>query len=114
MSKYKFFTDDEIKGLIPDLCYKLVRARELFGAPIIITSGFRDPSSNQTAGGVKDSAHETGKAIDIRCADIDMQKRLIWALVIAGFRRIGAYDRHVHADVDDSKPTPSFWSGVSH
>lgn len=117
MGKYKYFTDEEVKGLVPDLCFKLVRARDLFGAAIIITSGFRDPNSNTAAGGVKDSAHETGKAVDIRCVDIDMQKRLIWALCLSGFRRVGAYDKHVHADVSDekdNKPTPAFWTGVSH
>lgn len=114
MSRWKFFTDEEVEGLFPDIVYKLDRARELFGAPIIITSGYRDPIKNEQAGGVKESSHESGKAVDIRCADIDMQKRLIWALCIAGFKRIGAYDKHVHADVDDSKPTPAFWSGTSH
>lgn len=111
---WKYFKDDEVKGLLPDLVYKLDRARELFGAPILITSGYRDPLKNDSAGGVKDSAHTKGMAVDIRCADQDMQKRLIWALVIAGFRRIGAYSKHLHCDVDDEKPTPAFWGGVSH
>ena len=110
----KYFTPEEIKGLFPDVVFKLDRARELFNAPIIITSGYRDPALNDKAGGVKDSAHTKGLAVDIRCADIDMQKRLIWALCIAGFRRIGAYDKHVHADVSTDLPTPSFWTGISH
>lgn len=110
----KFFKPEEVVGLTVDLVFKLDRARELFDAPIIITSGYRDPQKNKDAGGVKDSAHETGKAVDIRCADIDMQKRLIWALCIAGFKRIGGYDKHVHCDTDDSKPTPAFWTGTSH
>lgn len=97
-----------------DLCFKLDRARELFDGPIIITSGYRDPKENEQAGGVKDSAHETGKAVDIRCADQEMQKKLIWALCLAGFKRIGAYDKHIHCDTDDSKPSPAFWMGESH
>lgn len=117
MGLWKYFTDQETRGLVPDLVFKLDRARELFNAPIIITSGYRDPSKNEEVGGVKDSAHTQGKAVDIRCADIDMQKKLIWALAVAGFRRCGAYDRHVHVDVcgeDDKKPTPCFWAGRSH
>lgn len=111
---WQFFKDEEVKGLLPDLIYKLDRARGLFGAPIVITSGYRDPETNAAAGGVKDSAHEKGMAVDIRCADQDMQKRLIWALTIAGFRRLGAYDKHVHVDIDPEKPNPVFWSGTSH
>lgn len=115
MNSWTYFKDAEVKGLITDVIYKLERARELFGAPIVISSGYRDPAQNTEAGGVKDSAHTSGKAVDIRCADQDMQKRLIWALCVAGFKRIGAYDRHIHADVaDDSKPTPTFWTGTSH
>ena len=110
----KYFSDEEVKGLVVDIIFKLDRARELFGAPIVITSGYRSADHNTDVGGVKDSAHELGKAVDIRCADQDMQKRLIWSLTIAGFRRIGVYSKHIHADVsgaEDSKPTPSFWVG---
>lgn len=107
--KWQYFTDEEVKGLLPDVVFKLDRARDLFGAPIVITSGYRDPEHNERIGGVKGSAHTLGKAVDIRCADHDMQKKLIWALCVAGFRRIEAGTKHIHADVDDSKPTPAFW-----
>ena len=113
MSIYKYFSDKETLGLVKDIMFKLERAREFFGAPIIITSGYRDPSKNEAVGGVKDSSHTSGKAVDIRCADPEMQKKLCWALGAAGFRRIGVYDRHVHVDVDDSKPSPAYWTGVS-
>lgn len=114
MGKWKYFSDKEVYGLIDDLCFKLDRARELFGAPIIITSGYRTPQQNEQVGGVQDSSHTTGRAVDIRCADPEMQKRLIWSLTIAGFRRMGAYDKHIHVDVDVTKPNPAFWVGKSH
>lgn len=110
----KFFTDEEVKGLTQDLVFKLERARELFDGPIVITSGYRDPDHNTAAGGVKDSSHTTGQAVDIRCADSEMQKKLCWALGSAGFRRIGVYDRHVHVDTDEMKPVPAYWTGTSH
>lgn len=115
MGTYKWFTDEEVAGLMPDICFKLDRARELFGAAIIITSGYRDPEHNESAGGVKDSAHTTGMAVDIRCNDSELQKKLIWALCCAGFRRIGVYDRHIHADVrkDDGVSPMAFWTGES-
>ncbi len=112
--KWKFFKDEEVSGLVPDMIYKLDRARELFGSSIVITSGFRTPESNAMAGGVKNSSHEKGMAVDIRCADIGIQRRLIWALSVAGFKRIGAYDKHLHVDIDSEKPTPAFWTGTSH
>ena len=114
MSIYKYFSDKESLGLKPDLMFKLERARELFNAPIIITSGFRDAQSNELAGGVKDSAHERGLAVDIRCHDKELQIKLAWALGCAGFRRIGCYSAHIHADCDPDKASPAYWTGESH
>lgn len=114
MGKWKHFTEQEVAGLLDDVVYKLDRAREYFGSAIIITSGYRNPAENALAGGVSESAHTTGQAVDIRSNDPISQKRLIWALTLAGFRRMGAYDRHVHVDVDNTKPTPAFWTGESH
>lgn len=113
MSKWKHFTEEEVKGLQDDVVYKLDRARDFFGAPIIITSGFRPPEHNDSVGGVKDSAHTTGQAVDLRCADSELQKKLAWALGAAGFFRIGIYDRHVHVDTDYNKPVPAYWTGTS-
>lgn len=113
MSFYKHFSDKESLGLTKDLMFKLERAREFFGHPIIITSGYRDPEKNESAGGVKDSAHTTGQAVDIRCHDAELKYKLAWALGCAGFRRIGVYDKHIHVDTDSAKPSPSFWTGKS-
>ena len=111
MSFYRYFSDKESLGLCKDLMYKLDRAREFFGHPLIITSGYRSPERNEDAGGVKNSSHTTGQAVDLRCADVEMQKKLCWALGAAGFRRIGVYSGHVHADVDMDRPNPAFWFG---
>lgn len=111
--KWRFFSDIEAHGLTDDLMHKLDRARELFGAPIIITSGYRDPEKNESTGGVKDSEHTKGMGVDIRCVDSELQKRLIWALCVAGFHRVGVYDRHLHVGVDSSKPSPAYWMGES-
>lgn len=111
MSKWRYFSDRESLGLINDLMFKLERARELFGAPLIITSGYRSPEHNHAAGGVESSAHTKGMAVDLRCADISMQKRLCWALGAAGFRRVITYTKHIHADVDPDKTSPYFGDG---
>lgn len=114
MQRWRHFTDEEATGLIPDLMYKLDRARDLFGEPIVITSGLRTVEQNDCADGVKDSAHVTGMAADLRCSDPEAQKRLAWALGASGLFRIGVYDKHIHCDVDRSKPLPAYWTGISH
>lgn len=113
MSRFVYFTDDETKGMLPDICYKLDRARELFGNPIELTCGYRSPEHNAEIGGVPDSAHTKGMAADIK-APIDpfQREKLCWALGAAGFRRVESCPRHFHADTDDSKPTPCFFPGV--
>jgi len=35
------------------------------------------------------------------------------ALLQAGFRRIGIYDKHIHADIDKTLPQDVMWWGVS-
>lgn len=118
MSKWKYFSDNEIVGLTEDLVFKLERARELYGYPIVITSGYRPPAHNAAVGGVSNSAHETGLAVDIRAPiksleNAELREKLAWALGAAGFRRVGTYDRHFHADVDKEKPIPAWWAGKS-
>lgn len=108
---YEHFSDKETLGLKPDLMFKLERARVLFDAPLIITSGFRDSTHNDSVGGVKDSAHTQGLAVDLRCADAGLQRKLCWALGAAGFRRVGVYSKHIHADCSTDLPSPAFWDG---
>jgi len=115
MKQWKYFTPAESEGLTDDLMYKLDRAREYYGHAIVITSGYRDPIKNESIGGVKNSSHTTGEAVDIRIPlDREMRDKLLWALGRAGFDRVGAYNLHAHVDVDKSKPIPAFWSGESH
>jgi uncharacterized protein YcbK (DUF882 family) len=110
----KYFSDDEVKGLDSKLVEMLDKAREAAGVPIIITSGWRSPESNEAAGGVKDSAHTTGKAVDVRAPNDEYGKQVAFGLGQAGFQRAGFYTKHIHVDVDDSKPTPARWTGESH
>lgn len=112
MGKYKYFTDQEVDGLHPEVVFKLDRAREFFGYPINITCGYRSPEHNAEIGGVPNSAHTKGLAVDLKAPqDPTMREKLMWALGAAGFRRIETAPRHFHADCDDSKPTPAFWIG---
>lgn len=115
MRKWKHFSDDEVKGLSDRIISRLDLARDLCGFPIVITSGARTPEQNAAAGGVSESSHMLGLAVDIQ-APIGQNERekLIWALGCVGFRRLGIYDRHLHADIDDAKAQDVVWFGVSH
>ncbi len=54
------------------------RWNDLYGEgddPIIINSGFRSPEVNKAVGGVPNSNHLTGCAVDIRCIGIEQALR---------------------------------------
>lgn len=108
----KFFTDDEVKGLSERMVAMLDAAREAAAIPFVITSGYRDPMKNDQAGGVKDSAHSSGLAVDIRAPNDEVGKMIAYGLGFAGFKRVGFYDRHLHADIDETKPQVT-WRGKS-
>ncbi len=110
----KHFSDEEVKGLDPKLIAMLDIAREAMGAPLIITSGWRDPDKNMDVGGVKDSSHEKGLGVDVRAPNDQYGKRVAYGLGMAGFKRVGFYDKHCHADIDETKPSPALWQGESH
>lgn len=115
MSRCRYFTDAEVSELTDDICFKIDRAREYFDAPIEMTCGYRDPEHNAAIGGVPDSAHTKGMAIDVKApADPAMREKLMWAFGSAGFRRVETAPKHFHVDVDQTKPFPCFWQGTDH
>ncbi len=57
--------------------------REAWGAPIIVTSGYRCPKLNATVGGAKSSQHLKGEAADIRTvSDNPADNRQLFELII--------------------------------
>lgn len=59
-------TDETI---IENINYSLTRLneiRESYGKPIIISSGYRCKALNELVGGVKDSKHQEGLAVDLK------------------------------------------------
>lgn len=112
MGRWKFFTDEETRGMTDDICLKLDKARAFFDAPLVLTCGYRDILHNAEIGGVPNSAHMKGMAADIKApTDAAMREKLMWALGAAGFLRVETAPKHFHVDVDDLKPTPCFWQG---
>lgn len=109
----KHFSEREVRGLKPELVAKLDQARGFAGVPFIITSGYRSPEDNTAAGGVEDSAHTRGEAVDLACSSSSVRHKMLSSLYLVGFNRIGVYDRHLHADVSSSLPQGVTWWGKS-
>jgi hypothetical protein len=110
----KYFTDAEVAGLDHRLVARLDRARGYAGVPFEITSGKRTEEENAAAGGVKNSAHVRGLAVDLRCPGSGARYFMLKGLLAAGFDRIGVYDLHFHVDIDEALPARVCWVGTSH
>lgn len=80
-----------------DLIAKLQHVRDAFGEPIHITSAYRCPTHNTQVGGVSDSTHTTGSAVDLTCSDLDRLAHTIETLYPEC--SIGRYDTFVHFDI---------------
>lgn len=102
---------DDFEKMDEEVLIDLDLAREKAGIPFVITSDYRTPKYNREIGGVEDSAHTKGLAVDIAAHEWDRETRnlVIVALVDCGFRRIGEAESFIHADQDDSKPSPATW-----
>jgi hypothetical protein len=67
---------------LTDLAKVLERVRTLLhGAPIIITSGYRCPEVNAACGGVANSAHVFGRAVDFVAPAFGTPRDIVLALL---------------------------------
>lgn len=73
------------------------------------SSGYRCPECNLKAGGVKDSAHLRGLAVDIRCHTSQERCKVDNGAVELGIRRRGIGKNIIHLDVDTSLPQDVLW-----
>lgn len=109
--KYKNFSELEVKGLKHEFVLLLDKARDIAGIPFVINSGFRTPSHNKTVGGVPNSAHLTGLAVDIRARNGEEMYLIVKAAIEVGIKRIGINraSQFCHLDNDLSKPNPTIY-----
>jgi len=87
-----------------DFLLKLDKARDIAGIPFKITSGWRSEETNKRVGGVSNSSHPKGLASDISCNDSNTRQKIVNALIMAGFTRIGIAKTFIHCDTDNDKP----------
>ncbi len=92
------------KHLDSHLITLLELAEKFAGADFVITSAYRDNDKG---------AHGLGLAVGIRCSSSRPRFRIVTALTRVGFRRIGIYDRHIHADVSLARDQEVLWMGES-
>jgi len=86
--------------LHPKLLAKLVELRDVLEKPVYITSGYRCFEYNRKVGGVANSYHLIGLAVDIKVKDINLIQLLAYAEEI-DFAGIGFYEKKnfLHLDV---------------
>lgn len=113
-SMYKYFSQTEVLKwkLVPELWLMLDKAREKAGIPFRIVSGMRTVQQNKNAGGVSNSTHLTGTGVDLACKTSVERWKIINALLAVGFRRLGIYAGHIHADIgktDDGHTQDVVW-----
>jgi len=83
--------------------------RELYGKPLVVASGIRTPERNKQVGGVKNSSHLLGYAVDWRDIFDDYLIQFLDAAWSAGFRRFGIMATGIHTDDDPTKGSPAIW-----
>jgi len=83
--------------------------RELYGKPLVVASGIRTPERNKQVGGVKNSSHLLGYAVDWRDIFDDYLIQFLDAAWSAGFRRFGIMATGIHTDDDPTKTSPAIW-----
>lgn len=121
MSKY--FSDEEVmchcgcggnetKAILLEYADRL---REHVGQPLSCSCAYRCPEHNAEVGGVPDSQHVQGLAMDVLVPEGMTVDELADHAIAVGFDGIGRYydDGFVHCDVRDNGESPNTytWEG---
>lgn len=102
--------------MAPDFLARLQQLRTAYGGPLIISSGYRDPTHPREAAKPYPGPHTTGRAADVRATGPAAFQLLHIALAL-GFTGIGIQQRgagrFIHLDTippDRHHPRPYVWS----
>jgi len=111
---YEEFDSPDIQGsgqlMDPELLDMIDKAREIYGKPIRVTSGYRTEDHNRKVGGVDSSSHLKGLAIDVACVRSNDRFEMLTALIEVGFNRIGVASTFIHVDIDKNKSQNVIWT----
>jgi len=83
--------------------------RECAGFPFIVNSGYRTEAHNMKVGGVTNSSHRKGIAVDIRAFTDDQKRSIAKCAIRNGITRIGWGSSFIHLDMDTSKTQHVVW-----
>lgn len=72
---------DNLKILVTNLLDPL---RIKWGKPLIVSSGYRSPEVNKAVGGVNNSQHLEGRAVDLDIGTVDDNKKLFEFIATSG------------------------------
>lgn len=94
---------------------RLQQLRDMYGKPIRISSGYRDPSHPVEARKASSGAHSTGLACDIAISGGDAWELLRIAMLLKfagiGIQQKGPHTgRFIHIDDWVTGPRPNVWS----
>lgn len=98
-----------VVGLDREFLWRLEVAASDCDVDFVITSGMRSIKQNRAVGGVVDSAHLKGLAVDLLARDSRSRYSIVKSLLRLGFRRIGVTGDHVHVDNSLSLPQNRLW-----
>lgn len=76
------------------------RVREHFDAPVVVTSGVRCDAHNAQVGGVANSLHRVGKAMDFRAAGKTAAQVLAYVRTLPVHYAYAIDETHVHMDIE--------------
>ena len=98
----------------PKLDYLIDYAREQAGIPFVLNSACRCPDHNRAEGGKDTSSHlctedKRCTAVDIKAGTSRTRFKVLLALLMVGFHRIGIAETFIHADCDETKPPEVVW-----
>ena len=96
-------------SISPDLVSALDCLERTLTFELSYNSGFRCPECNKVAGGVSNSAHLRGLAVDVKCITSLRRMLVAKAALSLSFRRVGIGKTIIHLDVDTSLPQDVIW-----
>ena len=110
---YEEFDSPDIQGSGQMMCDTIIEmldvVRAEYGKPIRISSGYRTAEHNQKVGGVSNSSHLKGLAVDIKVKNGRERYELL-NILTKYFYRIGIGNSFIHVDIDLDKPQNVIWT----
>ena len=118
-SQIKFFKPHEFDSpgnpgsgemMVPEFVAWLDLIRAKAQVPFVINSAYRTPEHNEAVGGVHNSPHMLGCAVDIAAPDSKTYFSILEAAISCGCTRIGMGKNFIHLDLDGTKPQGRAWT----